>query len=181
VGDTADQERDNEPLGVLYRSFLQDRLRGQACESCGRPLEGAVIVSAGDGTTHDEHRLSARSVALLLAATESLRVQCEGCGALRDVGVTLVRALEAPSLSGEDTTPWGPGAVAAYRAAIRSRLTERRCSACQAPLGAGVVKKTAAGSTLPEHGFDDEVAAAIIAWTQWLTVECPECGALGQA
>jgi endogenous inhibitor of DNA gyrase (YacG/DUF329 family) len=110
----------------------------------------------------------------LLAATELVRVQCAGCGAPQDIGVSLVQAPHAPPLSREDKTPWSPGAVAAYHAALRDRLMQA-CPACHGSLALATVRAATGGTTLPEHKFDDELAVKVIAWTQRLTLECPEC------
>ena len=161
----------------LYRSLIRARLSGLRCEGCGRSLEDATILSAGDGTTHDEHRLSESSVARVLAATERLDTRCRQCGRTRQVGIPLVQAAQAPSLSGADLTPWSPNAVAVYRSIVRSRVTERSCPQCHASLADSTVRRAMGGTTLPEHGFDDEIAVSIIAWTQRLTVQCSHCGA----
>ena len=163
-------------LAGLYRSVIQARLSLLKCDSCGHPLEHATILSATNGTTHDEHRLSESSVARLLAATQRLGVRCDHCAATREVGIRLVQAPQVPSLSGVDLTPWSPGAVAVYRSIVRARVSERACPSCQGLLGGAGVSKAMGGTTLPEHRFDDELAVSIIAWTQCLTVHCARCG-----
>jgi len=162
-------------ITALYRSLVSERLGGLSCNTCGASLATSRVVFAGDGTTHDELGLSAASRAALLAATERLLVVCPECGTSRETGVSLIRPPELPSLSRRDTTPWSPAAATAYRTNTAARVADARCPDCHSSLAGCRITERHGGTSFPEHRFDDERAAQLLAWTQFLSVECSSC------
>jgi hypothetical protein len=161
--------------GQLYWVLIRARLRDRVCDRCGASLAKAIVVSAGEGTTLDEHGLSDTSVARLLAATELLTVRCDRCDATCEVGEPLVQRPEARVLVAEDMAQWSAHALEVYRSIVRVRLGDRTCPTCRSPLAEATVERAAGGSTLPEFDLDDDAAVAIVAWTQSLAVRCARC------
>lgn len=164
--------------GQLYWALIRARLRDRICDRCGASLAEAIVVSAGEGTTLDEHGLSDTSVARLLAATEVLTVRCAGCDATCEVGDPLSHHPEPRVLRADDVAQWSAHALEVYRSIARVRLGDRTCPTCRAPLAEATVERAAGGTTLPEFDLDDDAAVAIVAWTQSLAVRCARCGAV---
>ena len=163
-------------VAKLYWSLIRARVRDRACTGCGRPLEDATLVSAGEGTALDEYGLSDSSAARILAATELLTVTCNHCGASSDIGSSFVHSPRAVILSADDMRQWSPHAAEVYRSIVATRLGDRTCTACGYLLEAASVERAVGGTTLPEFDLDDDAAIAIVAWTQRLTVRCSQCG-----
>jgi hypothetical protein len=168
-------------VASIYRCLIRARLRERTCEACGRSLESATVVSSAEGTTLEEYGLSETSSLQLLVATELLSVQCEHCSVTCSVGTPLAHLAEARTLTDQDLAEWSPGAVSAYRSVIHSRLEDRTCGGCGSPLQATAIEQATGGSMLPGWDLSDESSAALIAWTQSLTVRCPQCQALTKA
>jgi hypothetical protein len=147
------------------------------CPTCGQPLQGGTVLSAGEGTTLEEYGLSDSSAAQLLAATEILTVRCGQCGVVATIGRSLVQRSEIRSPTADDLRQWRPAAVELCRSIVRVRLSDRVCPACHGSLRDSTVEKAAGGAIFPEFDLDDDAALTAIAWTQCLTVRCVTCGA----
>lgn len=72
--------------------------------------------------------------------------------------------------------PWDPQAVELYHSLIRARLSEQACGSCGTSLETGSLVGMGGGSTLEGFGLSDAAAARLLAYTQPLSVLCPQCG-----
>jgi hypothetical protein len=64
----------------------------------------------------------------------------------------------------------------AYRSLIRARLKDSPCPRCGHSLENATLVAACEGTTLDEYGLSDRSAAAVLAATELLTVQCGQCG-----
>jgi hypothetical protein len=84
-----------------------------------------------------------------------------------------VRRPRAARLRREE--PWDPQAVELYHSLIRMRMSEQACPSCGSSLETASLVGVGRGSTLDGFGLSDAAAARLLAYTQPLSVLCPQC------
>lgn len=92
---SAPKERWSDNAVQLYDSIIRSRLAEVCCRGCGEKLESASLIRTHTsvGLLLNEYQLGDMAAARLLAATDSLLVECRKCGGQSEVPAPVGNAL----------------------------------------------------------------------------------------